>query len=67
MILSETRKAEFDDLLKALCEFKITKKMIRTAGGNKSDILKLLSSSLRPLGWHETIVQGDLIVKKCWH
>ena len=32
-ILSETRKAEFGDLLKALRDFKITKKMIRTAGG----------------------------------
>ena len=67
VILSETRKTEFDDLLKALREFKITKKMIRTAGGNESDIPKLLSSTLRPLGWHETIVQGDLIVKKSWH
>jgi hypothetical protein len=67
VILSETRKMEFDDLLKALREFKITKKMIRTAGGNESDIPKLLSSTLRPLGWHETIVQGDLIVKMSWH
>ena len=67
VILSETRKAEFDDLLKALREFKITKKMIRTAGGNESEIPKLLSATLRPLGWHETIVQGDLVVKMSWH
>jgi hypothetical protein len=65
-ILSETRKTEFDDLLKALRHFKITKKMIRTAGGNESEIPKLLSNSLRPLGWHETVVQGDLLVKLTW-
>lgn len=65
-ILSETRKAEFDDLLNALRAFKITAKMIRTAGGNESDIPKLLSNVLRPLQWHETVVQGDLVVKKTW-
>jgi len=67
VILSETRKTEFEDLLKALREFRITKKMIRTAGGNESEIPKLLSTTLRPLGWHETIVQGDLLVKLSWH
>ena len=40
--------------------------MIRTAGGNESDIPKLLSNTLRPLGWHETVVQGDLLVKLTW-
>lgn len=65
-ILSQTRKAEFEDLLKALRDFKITKTMIRTAGGNESDIPKLLSATLRPLGWHETVVQGDLLVKLTW-
>lgn len=40
--------------------------MIRKAGGNESDIPKLLSGILRPLGWHETIVQGDLLVKLLW-
>jgi len=67
VILSETRKNELDDLLKALREFKITKTMIRTAGGNESDIPKLFSTTLRPLGWHETVVHGDLIVQKSWH
>jgi hypothetical protein len=67
VILSETRSEEFADLLTALRKFKITKKMIRTAGGNESDIPKLLSNTLRPLGWYETIVQGDLIVTMSWH
>src|SRR5690348_696492 len=53
-ILSEARTAELSDLLQALREFKITKRMIRIAGGNESDIPKLFSNTLRPLGWHET-------------
>jgi len=65
-ILSETRNAEFSDLLQALRKFKITKRMIRIAGGNESDIPKLFSGTLRPLGWYETVVQGDLLVKLTW-
>ncbi|MGP8251977.1 MAG: BglII/BstYI family type II restriction endonuclease [Terracidiphilus sp.] len=65
-ILCETRKEDFEDLLKALRAFKITTKMIRTAGGNESDMPKLFSSTLRPLGWYETVVQGDLLVKLTW-
>lgn len=38
--------------------------MIRTAGGNESEIPKIFSKILRPLGWHETIVQGDLIIRQ---
>jgi len=66
VVLSETRRTEFEELLGALRSFSITKEMIRTAGGNESDIPKLLSGSLRPLGWHETVVQGDLLVKMFW-
>lgn len=66
VILSETRAAEFEELLSILRGFRITTTMIRTAGGNESDIPKLLSGGLRPLGWHETIVQGDLLVKLLW-
>jgi hypothetical protein len=66
VILSETRRTEFDDVLEALRNFSITCDQIRRAGGNESDIPKLLSASLRPKGWHETIVQGDLVVKLRW-
>lgn len=66
IILSEARRAEFDDLLAALRAFKITKAMIRTAGGNESEVPRLLSTTLRPLGWHETIVRGDLLVNLSW-
>ncbi|MGA9021521.1 MAG: BglII/BstYI family type II restriction endonuclease [Terracidiphilus sp.] len=62
-ILCKTHKVEFQDLLTALRAFKITIKMIRTAGKNESDIPKLFSKALRPLGWYETVIQGDLLVK----
>lgn len=66
VILAESRKEEFDELLEALRNFRITTAMIRTAGGNESEIPKLISNSLRPQGWHETTIQGDLRVKMLW-
>lgn len=62
-ILAESHPEEFADLCEALRSFVITKAMIKTAGGNESDIPKLLSASLRPKGWRETIIRGDLIVE----
>ena len=66
IILAESRTEEFNDLLTALRKFSITTKMIRTAGGNESEIPKIISKTLRPLGWHETTIQGDLIVRLLW-
>jgi hypothetical protein len=66
VILSQAKPAEFDDLLTALRAFRITTTMIRTAGGNESDIPKQLSATLRARGWYETIVRGDLHVKMLW-
>jgi len=66
IILSEARQTEFNELLDALRHFSITTQMIKTAGGNESDIPKLFSEILRPLGWHETTIQGDLVVKRMW-
>ena len=66
VILSQAKPAEFDDLLTALRTFRITTAMIRTAGGNESDIPKQLSTTLRARGWYETIVRGDLHVKLLW-
>ena len=54
---------EFAELCEALRSFTITETMIRTAGGNESDIPKLLSASLRPKDWRETIIRGDLLVE----
>jgi hypothetical protein len=66
VILSQARSQEFADILKALEEFTLTTHMIRTAGGNESDIPKKFSKVLRPLGWHETIISADLHVNLGW-
>ncbi len=66
IILSESQRTEFDELLGALRKFVISTDMIRRAGGNESDMPKLLSSSLRPHGWHETIIRGDLNIRLTW-
>jgi Restriction endonuclease BglII len=66
VVLSESHPQELGEILDALRGFSITKAMIRTAGGNESDIPKLLSTKLRPLGWHETVIQGDLLVRLLW-
>lgn len=64
VILSETRKKQFEEILNVLRSFSLTTTMIRTAGGNESEIPKIFSKTLRPQGWHETIVQGDLIIRQ---
>lgn len=66
VVLRESHADQLDDILGALRDFKITTRMIRTAGGNESDIPKLFSKYLRQRGWHETVVQGDLLVKLHW-
>lgn len=66
VILSESRRSEFDELLGALRSFYISTDMIRKAGGNKSDIPKLFAASLGPQAWYETIIQGDLVVRLTW-
>lgn len=63
-ILAMSHKDEFKDLCDALMEFTITESMIRTAGGNESEIPKLLSAALRPKDWRETIIRGDLHIQK---
>jgi CRISPR-associated protein Csd2 len=66
VILSEVRQAEFAEICSALRTFSITKEMIVKAGGNESDMPKLFSASLRPMGWHETIIRADLEVTLSW-
>ena len=66
VILNETRKSEFDQILEALRSFKITTQIIRKAGGNETEIPKLFSSALRPLGWRETRIHADLHVTLGW-
>lgn len=63
-ILAEGFPEQFEDLCGMLRDFEITTTIIRTAGGNESEVPKLVSKRLRPLGWSETSIQGDLLVKK---
>lgn len=62
-ILAESHSELFAEICDALRQFSITTTMIRTAGGNESDIPKLLTSYLRPRGWDETMIRGDLLVE----
>ena len=62
VLLSEVHPEPFAEICAALRAFKITTTMIRTAGGNESEIPKLLSQTLRPKGWSETLIRGDLLV-----
>ncbi len=66
VILAETRQSELYEILEALRAFSITTRMIRTAGGNESEMPKAISNALRPLGWHETIIKADLEVTLSW-
>lgn len=66
LILSEAFPQEFAELMDALRGFKISTTIISTAGGNESEVPKLISKLLRPHGWHETTIQADLLVKLLW-
>lgn len=66
VILAETRSTEMDELWDALRSFTVTTEMIRKAGGNKSEMPKLFSASLRPKGWHETVISADLVIRLTW-
>ena len=62
-ILKTSYPSELDDIENALLQFSITKQDIAMPGGNESIIPKKFSKILRPKGWYETRIQGDLIVR----
>lgn len=62
-ILSSSEPEEYLELLTALRDFRINITDIKTKGGNESEIPRKFSSLLRPLGWSETRIESDLIVK----
>lgn len=66
LILSEAHPVEFAELMDALRAFELTSEIIAKSGGNESDVPKLVSKFLRPLGWQETTIQADLLVKLLW-
>ena len=61
-VLSTGCPAEFRELIEALLQFRMKKADILTPGGNESTIPKMIAVPLRPLGWYETRIQGDLVV-----
>lgn len=62
-ILSQSHPAEFAELTCALDKFCLEINDIKEKGGNESKIPKKLNEHLRPFGWKEIEISGDLIVK----
>lgn len=61
-VLHSGCRPELDELVQALLAFRLTTADILKKGGNESDIPKRLGALLRPAGWYETRISGDLIV-----
>ena len=62
-VLCTGHEAELGELVHALRKFRISTGDILKAGGNESGIPKKVAALLRPAGWHETRISGDLIVR----
>lgn len=62
-ILANSYPEELAQLENALLNFRITSRDIGIPGGNESVIPKKFSRILRPSGWVETRIQGDLLVR----
>lgn len=62
-ILATSFPEELAEIEKALLAFRITTRDIGTPGGNESDMPKKFSRTLRPAGWVESRIQGDLLVR----
>lgn len=62
-ILANSFPTELAEIETALLAFSITTRDIGTPGGNESDMPKKFSRTLRPAGWVEARIQGDLLVR----
>lgn len=62
-ILTQSHPGEFAEIVQTLERFEIRVEDILERGGNESKIPKKLSELLRPLGWAEVEISGDLIVR----
>ncbi|HNF92629.1 MAG TPA: BglII/BstYI family type II restriction endonuclease [Accumulibacter sp.] len=62
-ILATSFPDELAEIERALLDFRITTRDIGTPGGNESDMPKKYSRTLRPAGWVEARIQGDLLVR----
>ena len=66
-VLSTGCESEFQELIEALMKIRLTTSDIVAPGGNESGIPKLIAAPLRPLGWYETRIRGDLTVTVTTH
>jgi hypothetical protein len=62
-ILANSFPTELQEIEEALLAFSITVRDIGMPGGNESVIPKKFSHTLRPAGWVESRIQGDLLVR----
>jgi len=62
-ILANSFPDELAQIEAALLAFRITTRDIGTPGGNESVMPKKFSHTLRPAGWVEARIQGDLVVR----
>lgn len=62
-IMSVAYPQEYMEIQNALEAIDIRVEDITASGGNESNIPKKLSDILRPLGWEEVKITGDLLVK----
>lgn len=62
-ILTQSYPETFAELVRTLEQFDVVTSDILEKGGNESPIPKKLSAILRPLGWRETEISGDLMVR----
>lgn len=62
-ILSQTHVNAFAEIMDTLERFQMELSDISEKGGNESNVPKKLSALLRPLGWNETEIAGDLVVR----
>jgi CRISPR-associated protein Csd2 len=63
-LLSTAHGTEVSQLFDILNSFQIQMEDILKKGGNKSQVAKKLEAVLHPLGWNETRISGDLLVRK---
>jgi CRISPR-associated protein Csd2 len=63
-LLGSAHSEQTRQLLEVLSEFEIPIADILKGGGNKSEVAKKLERLLHPIGWNETRISGDLLVRK---
>lgn len=61
-VLASEFPEQFEELCKALREFRFTESNVKEAGGSESAIPKAFSKILRPLGWAEQQLTARMVV-----